>query len=127
MALIAIQQSDADSAAEQYSLLKSEQGTQFLFAISADRILGLLAQAMGNLEGSQNHFDDALDFCRNAGYVMELAWVLHDYADMLLERNEPGDSEKATVMLDEALQISTDLGMRPLMEGVLSKRDILKA
>jgi hypothetical protein len=46
---------------------------------------------------------------------------------MLLERNEPGDSEKAVSMLDEALQISTDLGMRPLMERVLSKRDILKA
>ena len=46
---------------------------------------------------------------------------------MLLERDEPGDSEKATAMLDEALQISTDLGMRPLMEKALSKRDILKA
>ena len=30
-------------------------------------------------------------------------------------------------LLDEALQISTDLGMRPLMERVLSKQDILKA
>ena len=46
---------------------------------------------------------------------------------MLLERDEPGDQQNATTMLDEALQISTDLGMRPLMERVLSKRDILKA
>ena len=30
-------------------------------------------------------------------------------------------------MLDEALKISTDLGMRPLMERALSKGDILKA
>lgn len=30
-------------------------------------------------------------------------------------------------MLNEALQISTDLSIRPLQELVLSKRDILKA
>ena len=30
-------------------------------------------------------------------------------------------------MLDEALQISNDLDIRPLMERVLSKGDILKA
>ena len=30
-------------------------------------------------------------------------------------------------LLDESLAISSELGMRPLMERVLSKRDILKA
>ena len=30
-------------------------------------------------------------------------------------------------LLDESLKISRDLGMRPLMERVLSRRDILKA
>ncbi len=30
-------------------------------------------------------------------------------------------------MLDESLSISTELGMRPLMERVLSRREILKA
>ena len=34
---------------------------------------------------------------------------------------------KATSLLGEWLQISTDLGMRPLMEKVLSRREILKA
>ena len=40
---------------------------------------------------------------------------------------DPGDQEKATSLLDESLAISSDLGMRPLMERVLSRRDILKA
>ena len=44
---------------------------------------------------------------------------------MLTERNEDGD--KATAMLDESLAISTELGMRPLMERVLSRRELLKA
>ena len=30
-------------------------------------------------------------------------------------------------LLDESLAISSELGMRPLMERVLSRRDILKA
>ncbi len=30
-------------------------------------------------------------------------------------------------LLDESLALSTELGMRPLMERVLSRRDILKA
>ena len=38
-----------------------------------------------------------------------------------------GDKAKATSILDESLQISTGLGKRPLMERVLSKRDVLKA
>ena len=46
---------------------------------------------------------------------------------MLLERDGDGDKTKATSLLDESLQISSDLGMRPLMERVLSRREILKA
>ena len=52
----------------------------------------------------------------------ELAWTCCDYADTLLQRNEPGDREKTMSLLDESLAISSELGMRPLME-----RDILKA
>jgi len=50
-----------------------------------------------------------------------------DYADTLLQRNEPGDREKATTLLDESLSISSELGMQPLMERVLSRKNILKA
>ena len=96
-------------------------------AFCYDRVLGLLAQTMGNLNSAAGHFEDALAFCRKAGYRPELAWSLCDYADMLLERKEDGDSEKAVAMLDESLAISTELGMRLLMERVLSRRDILKA
>ena len=39
---------------------------------------------------------------------------------MLLERNGEGDRQKAAAFLDESLAISTNLGIRPLMERVLS-------
>ncbi len=73
------------------------------------------------------HFEDALAFCRKAGYRPELAWTCRDYADTLLQRNESSSLEKAMSQLDESLAISSELGMRPLMERVLSRREILKA
>jgi tetratricopeptide (TPR) repeat protein len=124
--LIAVHRQDKPLAQIQYDHFNAHRGL-CIEAISIDRLLGLLARTLGNFEVSNTHFIEAVTFCRKAGYRPELAWSLHDYAEMLVERDEPGDSEKATSMLDEALQISTNLGMRPLMERVLSKRDILKA
>lgn len=125
LALMAVQRGDAEAAEEQYAALESQRGR--MLGVSIDRLLGLVAQTMGNLGDAQTHFEEATAFCRKANYRPELAWSLHDYADMLLERDGEGDNAKATSLLDESLRISTDLGMRPLMERVLSKRDILKA
>ncbi len=94
---------------------------------SVDRLLGLLSQTMDDLDQAAQHFEEALSFCRKAGCRPELAWSCCDYADTLFQRNEPGDPEKATSLLDESLAISSELGMRPLMERVLSRREILKA
>ena len=129
LGLIAVQRGDAAAAAEQYAALETIQGT-FLVTLdlgSVDRRLGLFAQTMGTLNKAAQHFEDGLAFCRKAGYRPELAWTCCDYADTLLQRNEAGDREKAMSLLDESLAISSELGMRPLMERVLSRRDILKA
>ena len=85
---------------------------------SADRLLGLLSQTMGNLDQAAAHFEDALALCRKAGYRPELAWTCCDYADALRERDGEGDRNKATSLLEESLAISSELGMRPLMERV---------
>jgi tetratricopeptide (TPR) repeat protein len=95
--------------------------------LGTDSLLGLLSQTIGNLDKAMDHYEESLGFCRKARYRPELAWTCCDYADTLLQRNEPGDREKATSLLDESLAISSELGMRPLMERVLSRRDILKA
>jgi hypothetical protein len=54
----------------------------------------------------------------------ELAWT---YAACLLARNQPGDRQKAMALLDEPMAISSEPGMRLLMERVLSRRKILRA
>ena len=85
---------------------------------SADRLLGLLSQTMGNFDQASSHFEDAMAFCRKAGYRPELAWTCCDYSDVLVQRNGEGDSGMAQSLLEESLAISTELGMRPLMERV---------
>ena len=62
-----------------------------------------------------------------AGYRPKLARTCCDYADMHLERNNEGDRAKAVSLLDESLTISGELGMKPLMERVLSRQETLKA
>ena len=116
-----------DMAEEQYNHLLGQQGTMIFDLSSVDRLLGLMSQTMGNLAKAADHFEDALAFCRTAGYRPELAWTCCDYADMLRERDGEGDHAKAVSLQDEALAISSELGMRPLMERVLSRREILKA
>ena len=134
LALQAVIKGDAPAAAELYADLEAARGIMVPFHLAGDRILGLLAHTMGDLDNASQHFEDSLAFCRKAGYRTELAWTCCDYADTLLQRAStgsaqahPGDHEKAMSLLDESLAISTELGMRPLMERVLSRRDILKA
>jgi len=56
--------------------------------------LGLLAHTMSNLDQAATHLEDALAFCRKAGYRPELAWTCCDYADAILflsQRKPTGD------------------------------------
>ena len=128
IALMAVHRGDVRAARDQYSILESQRGTMLgAGGMAVDRLLGLPAHTMGNLDQEMAHFEDALAFCRRAGYRPELAWACCDYADCLMQRSSPGDREKAVPLLDESLAISCELGMRPLMERVLARREILKA
>ena len=121
LALLAAQRGDVAGAQEQYAALESQRGLMLVLGgMANDRLLGLLARTMGQLDQAALHFEDALIFCREAGYRPELAWAGHDYAHALLQRINPGDREKAMSLLDEALAISTELGMRPLTERVVA-------
>ncbi|MCI0782372.1 MAG: AAA family ATPase, partial [Chloroflexi bacterium] len=128
LGMLSVQKGDWDMANEQYEAIESRKGTLLLIpSIVADRLLGLLAHTGGNLDKASEHFEESLAFCRTGGYRPELAWTCCDYADTLLERNNEGDRAKAMSLLEESLAISSELGMRPLMERVLSRREILGA
>ena len=134
LALMAVQQADVAAATNQYVPLQSARGVALTFATPAvDRLLGLLAHIMVYPNQAEAHFEEALVFRRKGGYRTELAWSCCDYADMLLDpstssgRAVSDNRTKAMSLLDESLAISTELGMRPLMERVLSRREILKS
>ena len=127
LALLAVQKGDQSAAEEHYAYLQEQRGTMIATVMSVDRLLGLLSETMGDLAQAAAHFEDALAFCRRAGCRPEFAWTCCDYADALRERDGEGDRAKAVSLLDKSLAISSELGMRPLMERVLSRREILGA
>ena len=81
---------------------------------------------MGNLDQAMHHFEDSLAFCRK---VTDPSWPgpAATTPTRFGERDSDGDRAKAICLLDESLAICSELGMRPLMERVLSRREILKA
>lgn len=112
---------------EQYAALESTRGIR-LYGTVTDRPLGLLSHTMGNLEQATEHFEDSLAFCRKAGYRPELAWTCCDYADALRERDGEGDAPwPCPCWTSPWPSLASELGMRPLMERVLSGREILRA
>ena len=123
LAMSCVQQGDESAAAEHYSYLLAQRGTMIYTFSSVDRLLGLLSHTIGNKDRALTHFEDALTFCRKAGYRPEMAWTCCDYADMLIDRNGPGDRAKAITLFDESMSIANELGMRPLMERVVAHRE----
>ncbi|MFB3119127.1 MAG: response regulator transcription factor, partial [Stenotrophomonas maltophilia] len=127
LALVAVQNGDRSAAEEHYPYLLSQRGTMIWSVSSVDRLLGLLSLTIGNMDQAEGHFEDSLAFCRKAGCRPELAWACCDYADMLQDRGRNGDRAKAMSLLDEALAISTELGMSPLMARVADRQELIQA
>ena len=127
LGLQAVLENDGVGALAQYAALESARGTMLWWMISGGRLLGLLAQTIGKPDDSVVHFEDALTFCRKAGYRPELAWTCCDYAGTLLERKGRDDNGRAVVLLDESLAISTQLGMRPLIERVVALQELAES
>jgi DNA-binding CsgD family transcriptional regulator len=123
LALITQLRGERAAAREQYDALASHRGTMSSFLIADDRLLGLLSTVQGRLDQAVVHFENALAFCRQAGYRPELAWTCYNYAEALLQRGHPGDHARAMSLLDESQAITQELGMRPLAERAATLRE----
>ena len=60
------------------------------------------------------HFQDALTFCRSAGYRPELGWTCYFYVGTLLPRNGEVVRARATSLLDEVPGNLPCVGHAPL-------------
>ena len=73
LALLAVQRGDVGAIGEQYAALESRQGTMLDGGIAAaDRLLGLMAQTVGNLDQAVAHFEGAL--VSSARLATVLSW-----------------------------------------------------
>ncbi|MCH8074095.1 MAG: hypothetical protein IIA09_19355, partial [Proteobacteria bacterium] len=90
-------------------------------------VVSRLAYFVREISIAEQLFQRNIRFFRDAGYKPFVALESANYAQLLLDRDAPGDREKATEFQDEAIAIATELGMNPLLERVLAQREILKA
>jgi tetratricopeptide (TPR) repeat protein len=120
LALMAAQVGDTRTVQEQYRAVRGQRGN--FMTMDVDRVLGLLAAASGEMDQAAAFFEAALATWSKGRYP-EYAWTAYEYADMLLKRGNPEEQDRANALLDEALSISRELGMIPLTERVLLRKE----
>ena len=122
LGLLAVLQNDSQKAQKYYDGLLSWKGT-FLnhFRSTADGLLGLLADTMGDYDAAVQHYEDAMAICRKAGLRPELAWTHCDCADTLLKRNGSGDHATARSLYEEGLALAQELSMTPLQARIAER------
>jgi len=85
--------------------------------------LGMLAATLQRWNDAVEHFENALETNARIGARPFLARSQHEYARMLIERDAPGDKEKARTLLNEAIFTYRELGMPTFLENA---EDLLK-
>jgi tetratricopeptide (TPR) repeat protein len=83
------------------------------------RPLGLLATVLGRYDDAERHFEKALEINARIRARIWVAHTQHDYARMLVARDQPGDREKAAALAAQALATAREVGMKPLEADVL--------
>ena len=117
LAFLSIIGQDHSDMEKQYQAL-DKAVIRTLAYVSVDRLMGILATRLGRLDQAVIHFEASLEFVRQIRTSNTIAWTTYEYADALLRRKHPRDRELADSLLDEALLISSELGMKPLLQRV---------
>ena len=123
-ALTVLSQKEVPPAEALYEQLLPHSGIMVYGGVTAvDRILGLLAGLMGRSDQANSHFAAAAHLCQRAGYRPEYAWNAYSWATVLagqyaegarFQKRTLGNADKTLSLLDEAVDISLELGMGPL-------------
>jgi tetratricopeptide (TPR) repeat protein len=108
---------DADRAESLYQRLNPYDGlnvdTEEVSTGAVSRYLGLLAATAHRFDQAGRHFEDALNMNRRMGAQPWVARTQHDYARMLLARNQPGDVKLASELQTQAHAARRGLGIHP--------------
>jgi tetratricopeptide (TPR) repeat protein len=85
---------------------------------TTSRVLGRLAHLLGKHDAAERHFVEAMESNDRMGARPWAAWARHSYAQMLIDRNERGDRERANVLLSESRTTARELGMVVLEQRI---------
>ncbi len=106
---------ERQAAAELHPLALEAIETGTVTAWDAHHLLqtvaGIAAAAGGQWEQAETHYQTALKQAHEIAFRSEQPEVRRWYAQMLLDRNAPGDRDKVRTMLGEALESYEQIGM----------------
>jgi hypothetical protein len=109
-----------DDAAELYPLtleaIATKNQVRWSSAGVVQTMAGIAAAAGAQWERAEEHYDAALKQAHEIPHRIEQPEVRRWYARMLIERNSPGDKEKAHSLLIEAITMYRDIGMPKHLE-----------
>jgi hypothetical protein len=120
LAVIAVHRVDVNASRLSYAALEPARGTIIYASMVADRLLGRLAETIGDHSRAAQHFEDAVSFCHSVGCQPELAWSGYDYARLWGDRGASDGRAHAQARLDESLAVARQLGMRSLTSSALA-------
>lgn len=123
LGLVAVQQQDESAAVEYYAALKTNRGC-LVPEIGVDHVLALLAVCLGRLDDALDHFEMGMSWIPSDNIWH--SWVSLDYAGALLQRNGPGNREKAESLLEEALDLAAKHEVMPLVDRLSRVLEDLK-
>jgi hypothetical protein len=113
---------DRDQAAKTYEILAPRQNRIALTSMVGcavmdlyDRVLLVLATTAKNWDVIDRHAERALAIAHKLGSPVWAARVQADWADALVQRANPGDSERAADLRQQAFDVAQRLGMPGLM------------
>ena len=113
---VAVALDDRPRAAELYELLLPSTGRNIVaggalaFWGSIDHHLGMVAAVLGRTAEAQVHFEAALERHEAMGAHPWVNRTAHEYAQLLLNRDDPGDQDRASRILEQARTRSKGFG-----------------
>ena len=127
LGLIACVEDDRDTAQEIFEKIKSVPSEQLyphrLHLCVYGRLQGMLACLIGRYGAATEYFERAIEFCGERSLLPELAWSCLRYGEMLSKHGEDKDRRKTEELLQEGLELSRKLGMKPLEERIMAVMD----
>jgi len=129
VAMVSLMEGQEAAAASAYENLLPYVGSSAvgMFRTSLPSLLGMLAHLGGSGQNAIRHYEDALEYLRQANYRPQVAWNCLYLSEVLAAADGRAERERVAALQDEAILIARDLSMRPLLERVLARREILRA